>query len=251
MISQSGVLDAVAETSALNYVAVGQSLELVLTSAEFTGEVVLERSLPGQEAFEVVASFINRAASTLSVSQIYRNETDDVRAYRLRAVSIDVDDTEEVAYSITEAASSFIKQYFAPDGSVLATLKFDLSLELANELVYPGNPNSEAAVTTNGVAPTEAPISAYNVLVTTGGSAGAEDLEIPAGTKIGQRLHLELVALGDVGDSVAIDVTNLADPFGQTVSAAVLDAVGEELLLEWAGAAWNVYGATAGVVTLV
>lgn len=96
----------------------------------------------------------------------------------------------------------------------------------------------------SGAAAIEVSGQAYKVSVTTGGTAGAEVVNLPAGSEIGQRILIELETRTNAADLVDLGVANIqrlqiSGETGQNVTNLDLDAVGEFALLEWTGSAWN------------
>jgi hypothetical protein len=104
-------------------------------------------------------------------------------------------------------------------------------------------------VRTNGSTATTANLAVYQTSVTSSGSAGAETLNVGDGTGavIGQRKLVTLATRTNAADSVALDDTHCAQG-ADTITAVVLDAAGEFVLLEWRGTKWEVIKASAGVV---
>lgn len=110
--------------------------------------------------------------------------------------------------------------------------------------------NGRVAVTTVHASSTTLPVNFQRVDLTTS-NAGADAVALPNPATTGEpgwRVCLKLVAKPGAGDSVTVGFANISTG-SLTISAVVLDAVGEYLLLEHRGAKWEVISASAGVVT--
>ena len=87
-------------------------------------------------------------------------------------------------------------------------------------------------------------ISVYKSEVTTGGSAGAETMNVADGTIVGQRKLIELVTLTDPSDNVLLS-GNFVDASASALTSVTLDAADEFHLMEWNGSNWQTIYTTA------
>lgn len=243
-----GTFDAPGEVSGRIFLRPNEEVTFELESASLTGSVVLERTLKGYSAYELIAEF-KADGSALSVpSSKYINDTKETFAVRLRCVDLSVGDVEEVAYKLSDVADEFMQTWFAKDGRFVAGFTYEGEVVFKGPVVYPGSLYSKETVVTNDTTPTLIGLDAYNSYLVTSGSEGAEDIAIPDGVSLGQRKLITLIGEGHADDSVDMDYANLSVP-GQTISAVAFSDIGDQLLLEWQGTSWVVLAASAGVVT--
>lgn len=93
---------------------------------------------------------------------------------------------------------------------------------------------------------TAIPLTAYTVNITTVGNAGQNPVTVANGSYVGQRVLVNLATRTDASDTVNFTMTNIEENLeaggggGGGATALVLDAAGEFVLLEWAGAKWNI-----------
>lgn len=105
----------------------------------------------------------------------------------------------------------------------------------------PNMVNEAEAVASGAVALTLDP-SVYGAEITTGGTAGSEDVNLGDGTGavVGQRKLITLSVRTNASDVVNLDHANMVNAAGTTATNVDLDAAGEFVLLEWNGAKWQV-----------
>lgn len=87
-------------------------------------------------------------------------------------------------------------------------------------------------------------LTVYKSEVTTGGTAGAETMNVAAGDVVGQRKLIELTTLTNGSDSVLLS-GSFADASGSALTSVTLDAADEFHLMEWNGSAWQTVHTTA------
>lgn len=102
---------------------------------------------------------------------------------------------------------------------------------------------------TSGAAAVTVDLGRYKTEITTGATAGSEDVNIGDGTgvEIGERKLIELVTRTDGSDVVNLDHANIVNASGTQATNVDLDAAGEFVLVEWNGAAWQVIHANATI----
>ena len=98
---------------------------------------------------------------------------------------------------------------------------------------------------TTGASAVSATTTAYETKITTGGTAGAENINLPDGDFVGQRKLFTLAVRTNASDVVDLQAAklgrlNISGSTSQNVTNLDLDAVGEYALLEWDGTEWNV-----------
>lgn len=108
-----------------------------------------------------------------------------------------------------------------------------------------------AETVTTGASPVALDLVSYKATVTTGGTAGGEDLTIGDGTGavIGQRKLVTLGTRTDASDVVSLDHANIVNASGTQTTNCDLDAAGEYVLLEWNGAKWQIVYTNGTVAT--
>lgn len=105
-------------------------------------------------------------------------------------------------------------------------------------------PVADAA--TSGASAITLTLAAYRTNITTGGTAGNENVNaLPSGEYIGQRKLIYLATRTDASDVVVIATSNISRLLlsGETPGAVAtlnLDAADEYAMLEWSGAEWNI-----------
>lgn len=239
--------------SDLIYIGPGETLTVVISVASmetFEGKVALERSRDAIN-FEAVqdsngddVSFTGTNGTPLEGSVFSGTITNTAprrMAYRIRASAVAADG---VSYALTEVIGDRIGVLLTDlNGRPVAWVRDDGSVEFAAIVTAsiqggggPGlpmiNPYSFEYVTTPGAASVEL----YETKLTTGGSAAGEALTVADGLYIGQRKLLTVVGMGDPGDSVDVDFTNIAGKSGELLAALSIDAaLNGYLLLEWRG----------------
>ena len=100
--------------------------------------------------------------------------------------------------------------------------------------------NSSEGLTSGGTA-IAVGLDPYETLLTTGATAGSEDVNVGDGStaKVGQRKLVPLETRSDASDVVNLDHANMVDSDGSTALTNMdLDAAGEFWLGEWNGTAW-------------
>lgn len=125
---------------------------------------------------------------------------------------------------------------------------FPRALARLREFLAGGSVQDFRRITLEGAGPllfVVEPNEAYEIRVTTSGSAGAEgiDLEVSPNVKVGQHLLITLEALTDSSDTVVLaedaSVTLLTDAVtagtGGAVASVTFDTVGQFALLKYIG----------------
>ena len=104
---------------------------------------------------------------------------------------------------------------------------------------------------TTGAAATIMNPNIYESLITTGGTAGSEDLNIGDGTDItvGQRKLVTLAVRTNASDVLNLDHANIHDAAGVAMTNCDLDAVDEFILMEWNGVEWQELYSDATITT--
>ena len=94
-------------------------------------------------------------------------------------------------------------------------------------------------------------VATYHVKITTGGTAGSEDVSIGDGTgaRVGERKLITLAVRTDGSDVVNLDHANCVNATGTTLTNLDMDAAGEFVLLEWNGTKWQIIYADATEAT--
>lgn len=102
---------------------------------------------------------------------------------------------------------------------------------------------------TSGAAAVAVNLARYKTEITTGGTAGSEDVNVGDGTgiEVGDRKLIEMVTRTNASDVVNLDHANIANAAGVQATNADLDAAGEFVLLEWNGTKWQVIHASATI----
>jgi hypothetical protein len=101
----------------------------------------------------------------------------------------------------------------------------------------------------SGAAAITLDISVYQSVITTGGTAGSEDVNIGDGTGavVGQRKLVTLGTRTDGSDVVNLDHANIHNASGTQCTNVDLDAANEFVLVEWTGSEWQIIYANATV----
>lgn len=261
MQSITGALTDDGESS-LVYIDEGETITASLTVAggeQFEGVVAVELSrdginfAPAKDTDGVDVLFTGTVGDELTgsvFSGTLTNTEPRRMVYRVRATGIAQDG---VSYALAEVVGDRTGVILRDkNGRAVAWTRDDGSVEFDSLVAAVVNGSARAgldvlnlqgseAVTTSDAAPTALSIAVYQSILTTGGSAGAEEAEIGDGTGavVGQRKLITLESLGDPGDSVALDDANIVADDGSSLSAVTMDAEGAFLLLEWNGTAWQ------------
>jgi len=108
---------------------------------------------------------------------------------------------------------------------------------------------NESVPLTTGAAPVSPDLTVYETKITSGGTAGSEDLNVGDGTGaiIGQRHLFTFETRTNGSDVINFDHANMDD--GLTITDVSMDAADEFILLEWNGLKWQIIYSAAGVVT--
>ena len=93
--------------------------------------------------------------------------------------------------------------------------------------------------------------STYHVNITTGGTAGSENVSIGDGSsaRVGERKLITLAVRTDASDVVNLDHANCVNAAGTTLTNLDMDAAAEFVLLEWNGTKWQIVYANATEAT--
>lgn len=90
--------------------------------------------------------------------------------------------------------------------------------------------------------------SAYETLITSGGTEGSEDVVLGQGLRVGQRRLISLSKKTHADDEIAFDVDELSASI--TLESVVLSDVGQFLLVDYVGGGiWSIVGASSDVIT--
>ena len=91
--------------------------------------------------------------------------------------------------------------------------------------------------------------TSYETKITTGGTAGTENISIADGTIVGERKLITLAVRTDASDVVALAHANVVNASGTAATGVTLDAAGEFILLEWNGSKWQAVYTPATIAT--
>jgi len=109
-------------------------------------------------------------------------------------------------------------------------------------------------LSSSDAAAVDVDLTTYETKLTTGGSAGSEDVNVGDGSDalaIGQRKLITLDTRTDASDVVNLDHANIVNASGVQTTNVDLDAEGEFVLLEWNGAKWQIIYSDATVAIAV
>lgn len=226
----------------------------VAAEETFDGAVVLEKTKDNGISWERVASFTGAASGTVtnqdSVSAQYRFRCSafEEGSDNLTLSFEELNDVVNVHYEKSEVVSYAGTKLivFKEDGVYFSDVK---KLD-GTPVGGANNISSYESVTTNGDAPVEMSNAHYESRITSGGSAGGEDLSFDSVVSpiVGQRKLVTFENQTDESDAIALPEGEISQA-GDTISTVVLNVSGDFILLEWRGSKWEVIAASDGVVT--
>lgn len=116
------------------------------------------------------------------------------------------------------------------------------AVDLINYLADEPNLVKEAVGLTSGSSAVSVDTAVYKTEITTGGTAGSEDVNIGDGTGavIGERHLIELTTRTNASDVVNLDHLNVHNAAGTALTNLDMDAEGEFVLVEWTGSEWQI-----------
>lgn len=97
----------------------------------------------------------------------------------------------------------------------------------------------------SGASAVPVDLTVYQTKITTGGTAGSEDVTLGDGTGtvtpiVGQQHLITLETRTNASDVVNLDHANMVDSAGTDLTNMDLDAAGEFVLVRWTGTKWKV-----------
>lgn len=103
---------------------------------------------------------------------------------------------------------------------------------------------------TSGAAAITLDTAFYKSEITSGGTAGSEDVNLGDGTgiEIGERKLVEFTVETNAADVLNLDHANMVNAAGTAATNVDLTGVGDSILFEWNGTAWQVVYNNGGTV---
>lgn len=247
MATASASFDSAGDVSGALSVPPEKVISVSLTSAAFTGVILIEKSGKGGQ---VLIESVSGSGGALSRTIQYVNDSRKIEDVRLRVQSIAAAQT--VAVSLTDVVGGSV--YEVPDatGKTLYSVDDSGVLYVLGVAQLSKHFHQTEESISSGASATNLTHSAYHAKVTSSGAGTAQTVNIGNGTGIvvGHRKLVTLVTRTHASDSIVMDHANIAavDEVFPTASV-VMDAAGEFILLEWQGTKWKTIKASSGVVT--